>query len=114
MEQPRARYRRFEGKVATDGVSGERMNGAVLREPGIVFRFQNGLLHGGIDTFGIAVESGTDGYYEKWKRGELKEAGCVMEDGEGKTWKEEWEEGKRKNYWENGVLTGGRRDDEEE
>jgi hypothetical protein len=100
---PHARYRRFEGKVVKDPATGERMNGVILREPMVVFRFRDGLLHGGRDTGGIAVESGTDGYYEKWIRGELKEAGTLMEDEEGKTWREEWENGVPAGYWEKGA-----------
>jgi hypothetical protein len=99
---PRARYRRFAGKAVKDPGTGERMNGAVLREPLAVFRFRDGLLHGGPDTGGTAVESGADGYYEKWERGELKEAGTVMEDGRGKTWREVWEKGAPAGYWEKG------------
>ena len=96
---PKARYRRFEGKAVKDPETGERMNGAVLREPLAVFRFRDGLLHGGPDTGGIAVES-ADGYYEKWEQGELKEAGTVMEDGKGEIWKETWEKGVPAGYWE--------------
>jgi hypothetical protein len=112
---PRARYRRFEGKTIRDPKTGEPVNGAILKEPATVFRFQDGRLHGGRDTGGIAVESGNDGYYEKWTRGELKEAGTVMEDGDGKRWKETWEQGKRSGYWENGIrINGGEGNNNEE
>jgi hypothetical protein len=111
---PKARFRRFEGKAVKDEATGNRMNGVILREPMVVFRFLDGQLHGGQDTGGIAVESGTDGYYEKWERGKLKEAGSIMEDGNGNTWKEIWEKGIRKEYWENGVRITGENNNEEQ
>jgi hypothetical protein len=112
-EKPRARYRRFEGKVVKDPATGKRMNGALIKEPMAIFRFLDGLLHGGRETGGIAVES-ADGYYEKWDRGTLKEAGTLMEDTQGKTWQETWEKGAPAGRREEGPHNTGATEDEAE
>jgi hypothetical protein len=109
-----ARYHRFQEKTVKDPSTGKRMNGAILRQPMVLFRFRDGLLHGGTENGGIAVESGTDGYYEKWENGKLKEAGTLMEDIQGRTWRETWEKGVPSGYWEKERAAAGETIDEKE